>query len=551
MPESSNLASQVRIKIAGNPVPNEVLVNLVETTVDQHTHLPHMFTIRLYDPELKLLDEGPFDLTKLVEISAETGDGKEISLIKGEITALEPAFGEGMNAELVVRGFDKAHRLYREMRSRTYLNVKDSDLVSQIAQNAGLKTEVETTQTVYDHIYQHNQSDLDFLMQRAWRIGYECFVDDEKLYFRKPPTGGDSVTLTWGQELLSFSPRMTLAEQVDEVIVKGWDVAKKSAITGKAQRGRLYPKVDESKDGATWAQSFGTGKLIIVDQPILSQEEANTLATARLDEISGAFIEAEGVAFRAPDIRAGKMVKLEGLGKRFGGSYLVTSATHTYTATGLTTTFAVRGTRTGLLAEQMMQQRPLDRWIGVVPAIVTNTDDPKDWGRVKVKYPWMSDEEESDWARVAGQGAGPEAGLCIIPEVDDEVLVSFVHGDFGQPVVLGGLWNGQHPLPGEVSNAGSGEKPLVQSWHSRTGHWIALYDNADNKIEIVSAGGQKIVIDDANKKIVVEGTGDIEVKGTGTVKIEGSGDVKIVAGGSLSLEASREVKVKGQTINLN
>ena len=174
MPPSSSLASQVHIKLAGVDAPADVMGKLASVTVDQNVHLPPMFTIRLNDTGLEVLNNGPFDLTKEIEISAESEDGQQTVLVKGEITALEPDFKEGMIAELVVRGFDHSHRLFRETRTKAYLNVKDSDVATQIAQAANLQTEVETTRTVYDNLFQHNQTDLDFLMQRAWRIGYEC-----------------------------------------------------------------------------------------------------------------------------------------------------------------------------------------------------------------------------------------------------------------------------------------------------------------------------------------------------------------------------------------
>jgi uncharacterized protein involved in type VI secretion and phage assembly len=355
---------------------------------------------------------------------------------------------------------------------------------------------------------------------------------------------------------------MTLAEQVDEVIVKGWDPEKKAAIVGQAKNGRLYPKIQESRDGAVWAGTFGNGKLIVVDQPVVSQAEADVLAAARLDELSGAFIEAEGVAFRHPDIKAGQIVALQGLGDRLSGSYLVTSATHTYTASGLMTTFTVRGSRTGLLTEQIAHQPPLQRWPGVVTAVVTNADDPNDWGRVKVKFPWMADDAESDWARVVGAGAGPEAGLFIMPEVGDEVVVAFEHGDFSRPFVLGGLWNGQHKLPPEAAGAASGEKPLVRTWHSRTGHLITMYDNADNKVEIMTAGGHKIVLDDAGTKIEITSKGGltlilddssskITLESGGEVEVKSTSNMKLEAGGNLDLKASGQVNVKGAMINLN
>jgi phage protein D/phage baseplate assembly protein gpV len=559
MPVNAELASQLYLNLGGTPLKKDVVQKITEVVVDQHTHLPDMFTIILYDPGLELLDKGPFDLTKEIEIEAETEDEKKYPLIKGEITALEPDFSEGMNARLVVRGYDKLHRLYRESKIKAYVNTKDSDIASQIAQNIGLTAQVDATSTVYDHIFQHNLSDLAFLAQRAWRIGYECFVSDGKLFFRKPPAPSAGITLTWGQDLLSFHPRMSLAEQVDEVQVKGWDFDKQSAIVGKTQNGNLYPKIKETKNGAGWAHAFGSGKTVIVDQNVISQAEANILASARLDEISGAFVEAEGEAFRQPDIKAGKSIELKGLGDRFSGQYLVTSVTHIFTPEGLKEIFKVSGSRMGLLSQQLNHQPPLDHWVGVVPALVTNTDDPKDIGRVKVKYPWMSNDVESDWARVVGAGAGKEAGLYIMPEVGDEVLVAFIHGDFNRPCVLGGLWSGPNKLPKEAAQAASGEKPLVRTWHSRTGHIIAVYDNADNKIEIVTAGGQSITLDDKNKKITLKTSGvtvvsednKLSIESTTEITIKAGSNLKLEASGNLDIKAGGQVTVKGAMINLN
>jgi uncharacterized protein involved in type VI secretion and phage assembly len=355
---------------------------------------------------------------------------------------------------------------------------------------------------------------------------------------------------------------MTLAEQVDQVVVRGWDADSLEPIVGEAQNGNLYPEIGDSQDGAGWASTFGSGKKVIVDRPVLSQAEADALAAARLDELSGAFIDAEGSALRRPDIRAGGQVRLEGLGERLSGSYLVTSATHRYTSEGLKTEFNVRGIRTGLLSEQMDHSPPLDRWSGGVIGIVTNTDDPNDWGRVKIIFPWMSEDAESDWARVLGIGAGDEAGLFVIPEVGDEVLVIFGHGDFSQPFVLGGLWNGQNAPPPEGTSSGSGERPLVRTWHSRSGHWIGMYDNADNKVELVTAGGHQVTLDDANSKLSVISSGGltielddngnkVTIQSSNEIEIKANGNLTVEAGANLDLKAGGQVNVQGAVINLN
>jgi phage protein D len=570
MADEKPLSSQIEILIDGTAVRPNILAEVADFTVDQHVHLPHMFTIRLYDPNLNLLSGGPFDLKK--EIVLKVGNRQEqlVALVKGEITALEPAFNEGMVAELVVRGYDKTHRLYRETKSQAFLNKKDSALAGDVARSVGLSAQVDETSTVYDHIFQHNQSDLAFLMQRAWRIGYECFVEEGKLYFRKPPEDKSGPTLTWGDDLLAFYPRLTVAEQVDEVIVKGWDAKEQKPIVGRAQEGSLYPEIGESRDGAAWGHDFGAGKLVIVDQPVVSQAEANILAEARLNELSGAFVQAEGMALRRPEIKAGKWVQLESLGSRFSGKYLVTSVTHIYNPEGFRTRFMAYGARTGTLLEATNGQRPLTRWPGVVTAVVTNTDDPEKWGRVKVKFPWMTEDAESNWARLAGPGGGPEAGFYAVPAVDDEVLVAFEHGDFSRPYILGGLWNGKHQIPPTAANAAQGERPKVRTWHSRTGHALTMHDDADNKVELKTAGGHTITLDDAGTKIeikskngitiqlddggnklTIQGSNEVEVKSSANMTLQAGGNLDIKATGTMNLEASGPVNVKGATVNLN
>lgn len=539
-PAAKTLASQIKVKLDGQLWPGELSGNLLELMVEQHTHLPSVFTIRLADPGLGLIDTGPLKLASNIQISAEDEAGESHTVIDGEITALEPSFGERMLAEFVVRGYDKSHRLYRQCQTRTFVNKKDSDIAQTIAAVHGLKTDIKPTATVYEHLFQNNQPDLHFLMDRAWRIGYECFVQDETLFFRPPPQAASALTLTWGDDLLSFYPRLTMAEQVEEVTVRGWDPTQQKAIVGRAQvqTGRLFPAIKEKV--TDWLGKFGGGKLVVTSQPVISQAEADLLAKARLNERSGAFVQADGSAFRRPDIRAGQFVEIKGLGERLSGRFLITSATHVYTAEGLTTHFSVRGARTGSFAEQIRGERPLPKQPGIVPAVVTNTNDPKNWGRVKVKFPWLSEADESNWARIISSGAGPDAGFFAVPDVGDEVFVAFEQGDFNFPLVLGGVWNGRHKLPPTAHKASA--RPQVRTWTSRSGHQITLFDD-EKKIEVKSADGLTITLDDNGKNIIVQADNEIQLKARGNMSLE--------AGANLDIKASGNVTVKGATINLN
>lgn len=544
MPREVTVASQLYIKRDGKEIPHKLMAQLVEATVEQHAYLPHMVTLRFQDPQLELLDSTTFDLGDTMAVSAKTSEGKIVALFDGEVTALEPEFAKGMLATYVVRGYDKAHRLFRQMKSCAFVNQKDSDIAKKVAQGIGLKAEVDDTRLVYDHVFQDNQSDLAFLMERAWRIGFECFVQGDSLIFRQPRNTESGVTLAWGEDLVAFYPRLTVAEQVDEVLVKGWNEAEQKAIVGRAENGRLYPRTQSYQNGAEVArQEFGRGKKIVVNQPVVSQAEANILAQARLDEVSGAFLQAEGEAFRRPDIRAGRVVVLKNLGQRLSGKYLVTAVTHSYTQLGLKSYFQVRGSRTGTILEEMMQQQPTSRWSGVVPAVVTNNSDPQKLGRVKVQFPWLDEQVESDWARLVGLGVVNGGGLTAVPTVGQEVLVAFEQGDINQPFVLGGLWNGQHTPPAEVANTNDGEANKVMTWRTASGHRVTLHDTSDNKIEIETAGGHQLVLDDK--------TGTVTLKSSKDLAIEADANVKMKAGGNLDIEATGKVTIKGQMINLN
>ena len=120
-----------------------------------------------------------------------------------------------------------------------------------------------------------------------------------------------------------------------------------------------------------------------------------------------------------------------------------------------------------------MSEKAADpRLFGLVVGVVTNNQDPDGLGRVKVRFPWLSDDEESHWARIAVPMGGKERGTYFLPEVDDEVLVAFEHGSPSFPYVLGALWNGKD-VPPTTNDDGKNNLRLIKS---RSGHVIKLND---------------------------------------------------------------------------
>lgn len=144
-----------------------------------------------------------------------------------------------------------------------------------------------------------------------------------------------------------------------------------------------------------------------------------------------------------------------------------------------------------------------ERVEGVFLGIVTNNRDPENTARIKVKFPWLSDE--SHWARVTTLMAGNNRGIFFLPEVGDEVLVAFDHGDLNHPYVIGALWNGENSPPETNSNGGNN----VRKIRSRLGHEIILNDEENRgRIEIHTNAGHKIILDDSSdgQKIEIKDT---------------------------------------------
>ena len=148
---------------------------------------------------------------------------------------------------------------------------------------------------------------------------------------------------------------------------------------------------------------------------------------------------------------------------------------------------------------------------GVVTAIVKSLNDPDGQGRIELQFPWMSDSLRSSWAPVAAPLAGKRRGVFFMPEIDDEVLVAFEHGDFNHPYIVGYLWNGvDTPPESDLQN-----RVLV----TPGGHTLRFEDGGGKKVILKSSSGQTITLDDSEGSITLEGGQRILKMSNGVVQI--------------------------------
>lgn len=157
---------------------------------------------------------------------------------------------------------------------------------------------------------------------------------------------------------------------------------------------------------------------------------------------------------------------------------------------------------------------------GVTIGIVTNNKDKDGLGRVKVKFPWLSQDEESYWARVLTPMAGNDRGIYFLPEVDDEVLVAFDQGNMSVPYILGALWNGKDKPPTK-NDDGKNNQRMIKS---RSGHQIILDDTKDAEQIIIQdkTGKNKIVIDSKDNNMNIEVENELTITAKGKIILKSS-----------------------------
>ncbi|MBD1873789.1 phage late control D family protein [Nodosilinea sp. FACHB-131] len=333
----------------------EAIADLQTVVVTDDIEAPSMFALTLasWDTEageFTWLDDELFTVGTAIDI--QMGYGSDLKpLISGEITGLEPEFAPGSPPILTVRGHDLRHLLMHEQKTRSFTQMKLSDVAEKVIQEAGLSGKVTPTADKLDYILQHNQTDMEFLQSQARRIGYELAMVEKTLHFRPQQFAQDKdkdkvLTLSPKFDHLEFAPRMSAMGQVKQVEVRGWNPQEtdrdKQPILGKAVANR-----DEiGKMGGTTSgpmAAFAGSSNPIVTQPVTTQAEADLLAKAHFNQRSLSYISGDGSCSGRADLRAGSLVDITDIGQRFSGLYYVVSAVHTYAPEqSYSTQFSVR-----------------------------------------------------------------------------------------------------------------------------------------------------------------------------------------------------------------
>ena len=519
--------------------------NLVlEVRVRDTMSLPDTALVRLSDPKGEKMDSHPLKLGADLEIKTGAKGSRSTSTIfKGQIVSLEPEF-TAKGAAIVARALDKGHKLQRVRKVRTFQQMSASNMVNKVAQEAGLTAQAKSTDVVHEFFQQSAETDWDFVARLARMHDYRFYVEDTTLHFKPAESEGAAITLTWQDNLISFRPRVSGVQQVQTINVRAWDPKNKQVVNGSAGSGTTTSQAGVTRSKVS--SDLGGGTTVLADRVAANTGEANALAKSALDGRADAYLEAEGLAFGNPAIRAGCEVQIKGVGQSFSGTYVVSSSTHVYKGTtGYQTTFQISGRSERGLLDLMHPPERHDWSRDLVVGVVTNNNDPEGIGRVRVKYPSLSDDEESAWARVASVSAGNQRGLVMLPQPEEEVIVGFEHGDTRRPIVIGSLFNGRDKPGDELLQNKDGSFALVSNEKAH------IHTKKDLEIK----SDQKMIVEvQSDQDTKVSGNTNHETTGNGKLKAQQytieAGSTLSVKGVSVTVEATASLTLKGATVDV-
>jgi phage protein D/phage baseplate assembly protein gpV len=551
------------IKVGGRKLESSIAKSIMEITVTEHLSGPSSFSFRLNDPEFELIDKetGPFTEGTRIEIHLGFV-GKTRKMIVGEISALTADLPSSGPAVMEVQGFDLLHLLSRGTVYRQFggespgSGLPDSEIVSQIAAEMQLQPIVKKTEKRVSPRIQNNETNLDFLQRLAQLNGYVLNGDSDSIYFG-PVRTRETIPLEWRKNLVNFSPRLSTAGLVNEVIVRSWDPIRKQAILVSLTRDSANT-VSLSPAGLKQVSKGSGGRSQrVIDVAVSTFLEAKAIAESTLQNQQVTAIAGSGTCLGDPAIRAGGKLELSGIG-RFTGSYFVTRVTHTMGEGGYFTSFEVN-TNAGSSAPDSLNALDgsnvpaRESEASLVIGLVLDNEDPDGLGRVRIKLPGLSEDESGYWARVAAPMAGGGRGTFFLPEKNDEVLVAFEQGDITRPYILGALWNTEDKPP-ETN-------PDVRLIKSRRGHSVR-FDDTDGaeKIEIIDKSGENsVTLDTKGSTISIKSSQDVVIEAprgkislhAKNVEVKSTADTKVEAQTTLNLKAGATMTIKGQRVNIN
>ena len=497
--------------------------------------------------EFPLSDSDFFAPGKAIEIDLRYEGESDTPVFSGVVVRNGLSIGDGQPL-LRVEARDRAIALTQARHSRAFRELSDGEVFSQLVGDAGLTAEsVAETEPKHAELLQYRVTDWDFLISRAQAFGLCVVVDDGKLSLAKADLSAEA-----GQrfelgidELYDIELEADGLSQAVGVTATAWDPAAQTAIEPVSGAAFSLAQGDLDPAAMAEAEGFGETRLVhsVANDPVELQGWADgRLRRGRLTMIRGRI----GLRGRA-DLKPFQIVELAGISTRFAGKALVSAVHHRIDDLGWRTDIEL-----GLSPKQLIEQPDVlePAAAGLLPAVsglqIGVVDafeaDPLGEQRLRVLLPVLGDEQSAVWARLALPHAGAEHGFVFRPEIGDEVVVGFLNEDPRQAVVLGALFSSASAPPGDYAEAS--EENEAKGIVTRAGTTIGFVDADMPSVFIETPAGNKLLLDDDGEQLsLTDQHGNSLMLSADGIAINSTAD--------LAIEASGEVSIKGQSIDLS
>ncbi len=496
---------------------------------------------------IKLLDGDPAQQKFEINEKADIEPGKDIEILAGFDTDAKTIF-KGMITKLGVKictgqSFttieckDKAIKMTIERNSEIYEKKKDSDIFKALISDAGATAgKIDATTYKHPQIVQYDTTNWDFLVSRAELNGLVVVTKANEVGAVKPKIAGPKLELEYGTNILEFNAGIDALSQLEKVKASAWDFKKQEVVENTASSAEFDDtgNLGFSKlAGHVKSKGFSLFHSGALEKDELKDWGTSKLLKSKMAKLQGS-VKCEGSI-----IEPGDTLELKGISQRFNGKVFVSGVAHevsfghwfTTIQFGLSKnwhseTYSINAQETSGLLPSMNGLH-----IGVVKNI---HEDPDKEERIQVSLPVLGSKVDI-WARKTYPYAGKKRGVYFVPEVGDEVIISFLNDDARFPIILGSLHCAKNTPPYKT-DAKNKEKGIVTKSELKI-----TFDDEDKIITIETPGSNKMIFDDKEKKVTVS-----DKKGN-TFEMTES-EVTIESKGKLTLKAAKEVTIQGQKI---
>lgn len=493
-------------------------------------------------------DSGRFDPGAEIVIEAR---------YEGEASAIDHQLFQGLvvrhamesNAQgtlLRVELRDKAIKLTRPRRSQVLEETSDSDLITKLLRDAGLRADVESTTPKHQTIVQYDCTDWDLLVGRAEANQMVVAVTDGKVRVAQPEISGSvAISVDHGlTEVYELAFETDAMGQDASFKTRSWDVGRQDVFE---IAGKIAPRsMQGSGSSQAYAQDLGYRETVLLHPVTMLDEEAKAWASSEARR--GALAMVRGRVRLRGDGKAAllQLVEFKGVPKAFVGKALISGLCHRIDGDGWVTDLQLglspqpHRSRTDIMAPPAAGLWPAvgGLQIGVVEKVAP---DPDSAWRVKVKLAGMGRDAPGCWARMTMPDAGRGRGWYFWPEPGDEVVLGFFNQDPRQAVVLGAMYSSPNKPPYDIvdDSADNTKHGLV----TKKGLKLAFVDTDKPQLYLETPGGAKVLLDD-DREVV-----ELSDKHGNKLTMDKDG-VTIVSSKDFKVDASGNVEIKGSKVDL-